>query len=360
MPLPRLRRIAAGLALALCVAVPRARAGEAPTLKVGDPAPRLFVSKWLNGEPVQALEKGTVYIIECWATWCGPCRASIPHFSGLQAKYKEKGVVVIGLNVWEKNTAAVEPFVKKMGDTMAYRVALDEVETPGEAGKSAKAWLVAAGQEGIPCAFVVDQSTKIAWIGHPMDGMDEVLAGVVAGTFDPKKLAEQRARQAAIQEKIQQAFVAKDWEKLFPLLDGAAAQDPASAARIGRLKVSLLLTGKQDYKAGYALAEALAVKELKDDAEALNEIAWTILDDKRVEQKDLVLALKLATRADALTNHENPAVLDTLARAWFEKGDVDKAVETQTRAVEKAADDGMRKQLTESLSRYKEKKAGAK
>lgn len=192
-----------------------ARAGEAPTLKIGDPAPRLFVSKWIKGEPVPALEKGTVYVIECWATWCGPCRASIPHVSGLQAKYK-KGVVVIGLNVWEKDTAGVEPFVKKMGDTMAYRVALDEVEKPGEAGKSARAWLVAAGQEGIPCAFVVDKETKIAWIGHPMDGLDEVLEGVVAGTFDPKKLAEQREQKAALQEKIQQAFVAKDWGKLSP------------------------------------------------------------------------------------------------------------------------------------------------
>jgi thiol-disulfide isomerase/thioredoxin len=337
-----------------------ARAGEAPTLKVGDPAPRLFVSKWIKGEPVPALAKGTVYVIECWATWCGPCRASIPHVSGLQAKYKEKGVVVIGLNVWEKDTAGVEPFVKKMGDTMAYRVALDEVEKPGEAGKSARAWLVAAGQEGIPCAFVVDKETKIAWIGHPMDGLDEVLEGVVAGTFDPKKLAEQREQKAALQEKIQQAFVAKDWGKLFPLLDEAAAGDPASAGRIGRLKVNLLLTGKQDYKAGYALAVALASKELKDDAEALNEIAWTILDDKRVATRDLDLAMSLATRADAVTNHENPAILDTLARAQFEKGDVDKAVETQTRAVEKAGDDEMRKQLTESLSRYKEKKAGAK
>jgi thiol-disulfide isomerase/thioredoxin len=345
---------------ALLLLATAVRAGEAPTLKVGDPAPRLSVSKWLNGEPVKQLEKGTVYIIECWATWCGPCRASIPHVSELQAKYKDKKVVVIGLNVWERDLAAVEPFVKKMGDKMAYRVALDEVDKPGEAGKSARDWLVAAGQEGIPCAFVVDKQTRIAWIGHPMDGMDEVVEGVVAGTFDTKALAEKQAAAAALQEKIQKAFQSKDWDALFPLLDEAAAKDPASAGRIGRLKVNLLLVARQDYKAGYALAEALAAKELKDDAESLNEIAWTILDNPRVEKKDLGLALKLATRADTLTNHANPAVLDTLARAHFEKGDVDKAVEIQTRAVEKAGDDEMKKQMEESLARYKEKKAGAK
>jgi thiol-disulfide isomerase/thioredoxin len=65
-------------------------AGEPPTLKVGDPAPKLHVSKWLNGDPVEKLEKGTTYVIECWATWCGPCRASIPHVSELNTKYKDK------------------------------------------------------------------------------------------------------------------------------------------------------------------------------------------------------------------------------------------------------------------------------
>jgi thiol-disulfide isomerase/thioredoxin len=344
---------------ALLLLATAVRAGGAPTLQVGDPAPRLSVSTWLNGEPVKQLEKGTVYIIECWATWCGPCRASIPHVSELQAKHKEKGLVVIGLNVWERDTAAVEPFVKKMGDKMAYRVALDEVDKPGEAGKSARDWLVAAGQEGIPCAFVVDKQSKIAWIGHPMDGMDEVVAGVLAGTFDPKALEEQRAAAAGLQEKIQKAFQAKDWETLFPLLDEAAAKDPGNAGRIGRLKVNLLLVARQDYKAGYALAEALAAKELKDDAEALNEIAWTILDNKRVEKKDLDLALKLASRADTLTKGGNPAVLDTLARAHFEKGDVDKAIEIQAKAIEKAEDGEMKQEMTGTMKRYKEKKAGS-
>src|SRR3954451_6083131 len=164
------------------------------TLHPGDPAPKLYVSKWVKGEPVKEFEKGKVYVVECWASWCGPCRASIPHVTELQSKYKDKGVTVIGMNVWEREPEAAEPFVKEMGDKMGYSVALDVTDAahpdPSGAGKTAKAWLPAAGRNGIPCSFIVDKDTKVAWIGHPM-AMDRPLEQVVAGTFDPKKEAEQ-------------------------------------------------------------------------------------------------------------------------------------------------------------------------
>jgi hypothetical protein len=60
----------------------------------------------------------------------------------------------------------------------------------------------------------------------------------------------------------------------------------------------------------------------------------------------------MAQRADELTKHVNAPVLDTLARAHFEKGQLDKAVELQTLAVEKANEE-MKEQLSETLTRYK-------
>ena len=90
------------------------------TLKMGDPAPKLQVSKWVQGEGVQAFEKDKAYIVEFWATWCGPCRDSIPHLNAIHNQFKDKGLVVIGQNVWEDDIAAVEPFVKKMGDKILH------------------------------------------------------------------------------------------------------------------------------------------------------------------------------------------------------------------------------------------------
>ena len=138
------------------------------SLKVGDDAPKLQVGKWVQGEAVKSLETGTVYVVEFWSTWCGPCRASIPHLNEVWKANKDKGLVVIGQNVWEEEEDGVEKFVKKMGEKMTYRVALDD-KSKEEKGMMAKTWMEAAGQDGIPAAFVVDKAGKIAWIGHPTE-----------------------------------------------------------------------------------------------------------------------------------------------------------------------------------------------
>lgn len=150
------------------------------TLKVGDPAPKLQPGKWVQGDPVKDFEKGKAYIVEFWATWCGPCRASIPHLNEIYTKYKDKGLVVIGQNCWEQDDDLVAPFVKKMGDKMTYRVALDD-KTGSKKGKMAEAWMAAAGRKGIPSAFLIDTKGVVAWIGHPMELKDEVIEDVLAG-----------------------------------------------------------------------------------------------------------------------------------------------------------------------------------
>ncbi|HEY3321972.1 MAG TPA: redoxin family protein [Planctomycetota bacterium] len=331
----------------ITLAVAAVSAGEEITLKVGDPAPALSISKWLNGDAVANLEKGKVYVLECWATWCGPCVASMPHVSELNTKMKDKGVVIIGLNVWERDKDKVEPFVKKMGEKLNYRVAMDD-----DNNTTAKAWLQAAGRDGIPCAFVVDKATKIAWIGHPMSGLDQVVEQVAAGTFDSKKFAEEAAKQEELEKKMQAAFEAKDGDTLLKLADEMAAAQPKSTTQMTLLKFMVLLQIKKDYPAAYAMATKSLEAEWKNESEVLNHASWTILDEQGVEKRDFDVALKLALRADELTKHENAAILDTLARAYFEKGQVDKAIETETLAISKA-DEGMKEDLTKALEKYK-------
>lgn len=56
-------------------------------LALGSPAPPLYIQSWLKGEPVNQLEKGKVYVVEFWATWCGPCIAGMPHLSEVAEKF---------------------------------------------------------------------------------------------------------------------------------------------------------------------------------------------------------------------------------------------------------------------------------
>ena len=150
------------------------------TLKVGDPAPKLQTGKWVQGDPVKDFAKGKAYIVEFWATWCPPCRASIPHLNETYNKFKDKGLVVIGQDCYEKDETLVAPFVKKMGDKRTYRVALDDKSSDSK-GQMAKTWMEAAGRNGIPSAFLVNTKGVVAWIGHPMELKEETIEDALAG-----------------------------------------------------------------------------------------------------------------------------------------------------------------------------------
>lgn len=133
-----IRKLLLLAAVALLAVSLRADAG---TLKIGDHAPALKVKSFVKGEPVKKFEDGKLYVVEFWATWCGPCKVSIPHLTELQKKYKQ--VKFIGVSVFESKPADVEPFVTKMGDKMAYTVATDDVpagKTPQE-GFMAANWM---------------------------------------------------------------------------------------------------------------------------------------------------------------------------------------------------------------------------
>ncbi|MBL9140195.1 MAG: TlpA family protein disulfide reductase [Verrucomicrobiales bacterium] len=76
-------------------------------------------------DPIRDFEKGKTYLVEFWATWCGPCVAAIPHIEEIHREYAGRALVVIGQNVRKENEKVVERFLKRMASKMTYRVALD-------------------------------------------------------------------------------------------------------------------------------------------------------------------------------------------------------------------------------------------
>lgn len=344
---------------------PEGEKAKGPSLKAGDKAPALTIEKWVKGEPVTGLEKGRIYVVEFWATSNPSSLESIPHLTELAKKHKKDGVTVIGVS--EETGEVVAPFVEKMGDKMDYVVAVDK-HRDDRAVTSAE-WRRAAGKGTVPTAFIVDKDQKIAWIGHPTDGMDKVLVQVIAGTFDAKKHAEESARREAeaaaktaqkrrLVRAMQEAVENEDWPKAEMLLDELAGLDAATARQAGVTKFQLMLFMKKDYPGAYAQATKLSEGILKDDAEALNEMAWTILDSEGVEKRDLDLAMKIAQRAVEVSKGEDGMILDTLARAYYEKKDLDKAIEWQKKAVEKGGkDENMLDDMKQTLKKYEAEKA---
>lgn len=219
-------------------------------LMPGDPAPELRVSQWIKGDPIARFEKGQVYVVELWATWCGPCRRSVPHLTEL-AKKHGKDVVIIGISVREVGddiVGGVRRFVAEMGDRMQYHVAIDSADKGTE-----RLWQDAALRRGIPVAFIVGKDGRIAWIGHPMV-MADPLQRVIEGNFDVsvsraefQKDVDRVMREeaglaliAAAQEKGKKGLVAEALDEL----DSVFREIPELARDVFRTKAVILATNE--------------------------------------------------------------------------------------------------------------------
>ncbi len=182
----------------------------AATLNPGDAVKpdAIGAATLIQGEVPKEWEKDKVYVLECWATWCGPCVAAIPHVNELYTELKEKGLRVIGMNVWEDDKDKVEKFVKDKGEGMSYPVVF-----VSKTGPFADEWLKAAEVRGIPHAFVV-KNGKLLFSTHPSGLTKELVGDLLAGGEKEAAAVKSKQEAAAAQGKVQ-SFMS---EKLRPLL----------------------------------------------------------------------------------------------------------------------------------------------
>lgn len=206
---------------------------------------------WIKGEAPATWEPGKVYILECWATWCGPCIAAIPHVDELHDKYSQKGLRVIGVNVAENDKAKVTEFVEKKGDGMSYPVAYT-----GKGGAFETEWMKPAGVTGIPYTFVVKDG-KVLFGTHPSQLSEEVVEALLAGGEAQAKVVsaideakKKKAAFAAAVSEFRESAAKKDPAAMEVALNKLRAIDPENSA-LPSMNFQLLVS-----KADWAAVEA--------------------------------------------------------------------------------------------------------
>jgi thiol-disulfide isomerase/thioredoxin len=325
-------------------------------LTIGDPAPSFDISHWIKGDKVSKFQTGNVYVLEFWATWCGPCRMSIPHLSDVQEQFKDYKVTVIGVS--DEPLETVNEFLGKKDKEGALWSSKVKYTLATDPDKSVKNdFWTAAGQNnyGIPSAFIIGKDTKVEWIGHPME-LEGPLSDVVHDKWDRAAFKKQfEADLAAAKESrqfdadLRDARKAGDLNRALELLNSQLTKYPDNFS-LQFQKFVLLAADMNEPKKASAYADEIAQANWAKPM-PLNQLAWTMVDAPTIKKRDLDLALKIATRAVELTNGEDGAILDTLARVYYEKGDLSAAVRIQKKAVEHAQE-GMADSLKETLKKY--------
>ena len=146
------------------------RAAEAHKVEVGAPAPA-YSAVSLSGDPVSlAGVRGTVVLLNVWATWCHPCRTEIPALRALHSQFAARGLHLIGVSVdADGSDDAIQEFMREFN--MNYEIWRD----PGE--QVMTTFLTV----GVPATFLIDKDGVLRWrkVG-PIERSDTTLTAAIA------------------------------------------------------------------------------------------------------------------------------------------------------------------------------------
>ncbi|GEM_PF-2442189 len=310
-------------------------AATAFAVGLGDPAPALKVGQWVSGEAVDPSKPGeAIYLI----LFFDP---ALPHSVQVVGGLDEIGKGIGGgkvtcIAVAEGDAEAAKKLLDE--GKPASRVALDEAQATLKAYSG-------EGEPELPLAVVVGKQGTILWVGPPSEALLGALDQIAKGTYDVNAVKGLTHWRGLLND----ALAKRDVNGILHALDEIIKLEPRDYQHYSA-KVSVLrLKGDPAavIKTRRAAAEALA-----GSADGLNSLAWDLVLEQELELRDPELAVKCAEESVKLSNRKEAASLDTLARAWYELGMVEKAIELQKESLAASDDAEERAQVNAALLYY--------
>ncbi len=259
-------------------------------LAAGSAAPALSVEKFMKGEAVSAFEPGKVYVLEFWATWCGPCIRTMPHLSKLQKDHPE--LTVIGVAGFERapDAAAMEQKVREFldgrGKDVEFRIALDTD------GSMAQDWMNAAKRRTIPTSMVVGKDGKVAFVGSPNAELDAAVLAALG-----KDAADPAAKAPGAKEPASKSPGAKPADGVWKR--GDSAKQPSEALEPGTTEE---VTSEPTDEKGESTSESTSSSSSTSTVKGVT-VTQTVTETVRVEVRN---GTKTTTKRRTVTRSDVP------------------------------------------------------
>ena len=335
------------------------------TLEIGSSAPALDIQHWVqNGDgkysKVTSFQKDKVYVVEFWATWCGPCVQSMPHLAALQVKYADKGLQIVSIS--NEPLEEVEAFLdKSIQDLDGKEVSVEDVTrsyclTTDPDGSCDKDYMLAAKRDGIPCAFLVGKDSKIEWIGHPME-MEPVIDAILEGKWDREEYIAEQKLIAEVQATIGGLARSKKYAEAAKAIDGFLERVTDKRLQFGLLKskIDLQILAKTDesellesYKTLFACCESEPL--------FVQDVAWTAFEkfsEQKFKNKQILeVSISAVEKViPAVEGGDKANLFDTVARLNHAIGKKEAALQAQLQSVQfsDGSDEGGFQQFLEEL-----------
>lgn len=316
---------------------------------IGDPVPNLGADvEWVLGSGTPAFERGKVYLLDFWATWCPPCYPMIDTLSELSRRHRAQGLVVVGIAVGTDVGTPLAAFLERESERIDYRIAVPQDEE-GLKRRLFHPAFVDPENFSLPILLIVDRAGRLAWLSdpaHPEQGLEEALEAVLDGTFDTDGAAvEARSRLGSIAAQKTELERARSLRaeghrseaaKLF--LDLATNEPAVFGAESVDLFVEMLCHGEE--VSAYAYGRHLSTQALSLQVPELARMERAILFIPASDRRDYELAERLARQALGVRGGDHPDFLYELAKLYHLKGDTAKAREFQRLAATRASEQG--------------------